>query len=431
MPTQTPAPPAPSGPQSPAPQGPPPPQQREPSEKTRRGLKIIMVPVLIGLCLIVIAVVAISSLTGGDDDSQPDQGNQPSVTEKPNTKAEAEALAKEKEKYAAINTRGEFRSLALPPRNWTGKNGRFIEKRLLGKTPAQKLDIMMRASAQDKVAAVGIVQTLTNGQYPRLSLQRTLRGKTGNKAHYRVWSTIRDLLTDPRTKIRNLKLNGRFYNTGLSAAGVVTSTPATYRDTPGTGIATPAMMAGGRFYPAQRGVYKDICANRQYRKRPSYAVPTRRPGVVTQKERVVQRQRTIERRQQEDQQQKQRPRGRHPAQPGGDGLGGGRPQQQGGQYGDTYRRVPGTPDTPTTRPIDNGGHATPPRAPDTNNTQPGPGDSNNQTENPGSGSGQPAPGGSTCGTSGCTTAPAPPAIPPASTPGTGTTVGPGATPPDP
>lgn len=68
MPTATPpAPPAPSGPQSPAPQGPTPPQQREPSDKTRKGLKIIMTPILIGLALLVIAVIAIVSLTGEDD----------------------------------------------------------------------------------------------------------------------------------------------------------------------------------------------------------------------------------------------------------------------------------------------------------------------------------------------------------------------------
>ncbi len=41
----------------------------------------------------------------------------------------------------------------------------------------------------------------------------------------------------------------------------------------------------------------------------------------------------------------------HPPQPGGDKLGGGRPQQRGGNYGDEYRRVPGTPSTPKTRPV--------------------------------------------------------------------------------
>ncbi len=45
------------------------------------------------------------------------------------------------------------------------------------------------------------------------------------------------------------------------------------------------------------------------------------------------------------------PEGRHPPQPGGDELGGGRPPQEGDQYGDEHRRIPGTPGTPRRRPI--------------------------------------------------------------------------------
>lgn len=277
----------------------------------------------IALALIVV-VLTIIVVTNGDDSSnqKATSGTQSSAQ----ARDKLEAVQDKYEKY----DRQDFQQLATPAVDYS-KNDRFIERKLEGLDPAGKVDQILRAGAQDKVALVGLIKQNWPNGFSAKQLRRAQYAPQTSRQRYRMWNVLRDGLVGS-ADVKNIKLNGRWQNASLSDSGGVGFRPASYRNEPATRLRLASVTINGRAVPSHTVVIKDICGNRQVKTRqvarqvvspPSVSKPT--PPTTRQppsKEKM------------------------HPPVTDDDLNKGGLPKQKGDCFGCKYRPVPNSPQDP-------------------------------------------------------------------------------------
>ncbi len=295
------------------------------------------------IAVVAVAIVAITSIGGGDngDSRHASLTPAPLAAEEEQEEAPESGISDESglSTYEEVENRfenmGRQDYLKLAKRDGRcAREGDFIHAKVLGDNPSpkRKLEVTLLCMAKDPVTRVGLTQTFNKGAFNSRELGRMLTAGPNHDLNWEAWRGFRDRVTGAG-HISTVNLGGSGFTTFVTQDGTVGSTHDPNLDERGTRFKMAAATVNGKHMPAKNIVTEETCTNRVLPQKtvfvPPAAPPKGGPGPGPGPS----------------------PEGRHPAQPGGDNLGGGRPQQQGGSYGDTHRRVPNTPATPKRRPV--------------------------------------------------------------------------------
>ncbi|MEX2210047.1 MAG: hypothetical protein WD603_00765 [Patescibacteria group bacterium] len=219
------------------------------------------------------------------------------------------------------------------PKSHHGKDGTVVFRGWVGLSESEQVRALYRWSLQDPVVAAMALYCYSKDSYSKERIDAYRTAKPGSHNHRQATRALHAMMTHPGFSFDNYKLYGKWFNESVNAAGQPSGSQTTHNGTASTQATIPAMvLPDGQVIPGGKTTQLHRCINCQRKQLPP-AIPPKQPSDGPGPGPGPS------------------PEGRHPAQPGGDNLGGGRPPQRGGDYGDTHRRVPNTPATPKRRPI--------------------------------------------------------------------------------